>query len=505
LGRAVRGAGWTILTGIGSRVVGLFGTLWLTYFLAPDVQGEVSDAFIVVLTAHQISTFGVAHYLVAQPTSGRDIAWHVTFFHFVLGVIAFSCVIAFRHSFGGLLDAPTMGIYVPGLALAMFLERMTMVPERLLARQLQFKRIGIGRTLGEVAYTAASIAFASLGFGGMAIVYGNILRSVLNFAVLVTAVDRREWLTPTRLSMKTMRPVLKYALPLSVGGFATFASRKWDNLVISSIFGARVAGEYNLAYNLADIPAVQVGEQIGDVLFPSFSQMAPDDRKRALVRSTGLLALIVFPLAVGLGAVAPTVVHALLRPEWHGVAPMLVILSTLSVTRPVGWTIQAYLQASQRSRAAMWLGLAKIAFLLASLVAIGRLTRDPLWACAAVGFAYGLHSLASTWTVSREDGVSMSALLWRCAAPLLATVPMVAAIVGVRHLLSASGSTSSFIGLALELVTGALAYLASALVIARSTAKDFLNLARDGILKRGRGRDPNVADSAVVAASQPEI
>ena len=72
-------------------------------------------------------------------------------------------------------------------------------------------------------------------------------------------------------------------------------------------------GAYNLAYNVADVPAVQVGEQIGDVLLPSFAKLEPAARKAALVRSTGLLALVTFPLAVGLGAIAQPLVDALLR------------------------------------------------------------------------------------------------------------------------------------------------------------------------------------------------
>ena len=113
---------------------------------------------------------------------------------------------------------------------------------------------------------------------------------------------------------------------------------------------------YNLAYNLADVPAIQVGEQVGDVLVPSFARMEPERRPAALLRSLTLLGLVVFPLAVGLGAVAETVVRALLDPRWHPVAPMLMVLSALSVTRPIGWTVTSYLQARQMPRLIMCLG-----------------------------------------------------------------------------------------------------------------------------------------------------
>jgi PST family polysaccharide transporter len=187
---------------------------------------------------------------------------------------------------------------------------------------------------------------------------------------------------------------------------------------------------------------------------------------------------------------------------------MLLLLSALSVVRPVGWTIGAFLQASNRPRAAMWLGLAKIAFLLASLFALGHLTKDPLWACAAVGIAFGLHSLASMYAV-RADGVSMRALLWRCATPLLATVPMYGAIFGVRYLLARAGLERAGALLVIELAVGVLAYVASALVVARATARDLLDLVKDAVRRREATEqgpsEPPMSGRVAARLSQPDV
>src|SRR4051812_44594986 len=87
--KTVRGAGWTILTGIFARAIGLVGTLALTHFLAPDVQGEVSDAYIVVLTVNMFTTLGVLHYLVAKPKdAGPEVGWHITVVHLAIGAVA---------------------------------------------------------------------------------------------------------------------------------------------------------------------------------------------------------------------------------------------------------------------------------------------------------------------------------------------------------------------------------------------------------------------------------
>jgi PST family polysaccharide transporter len=487
-GNAVRGAGWTILTGIFSRALGLVGTLALTHFLAPDVQGEVSDAYIVVLTANMFTTLGVLHYLVAKPKdAGPEVGFHITVVHLTIGAVALALVTLLRDQFGVALNAPNMGMYVPGFAVALFLERMGQIPERILARHMLFRKIGLGRTYSEITYSIVSVLLAMTGMGGMAIVWGNIARSAIYLACMFINCDRREWLQPCKLRREVLRPVFAFGLPLAIGSWASFASRRWDNLVISAMFGPRIVGEYNLAYNLADIPAIQVGEQVGEVLLPSFAHMPPAERKDALIRSTGLLSLVIFPLAVGLGAVAPSLVKTLLRPEWAGVAPMLMVLSALSVTRPFGFTIASYLQASNLPRAAMWLNLSKVAILLGSVVLLGQL--GPLWACVGVGVAFGIQAHASMAVVAQKDAIRIGAFLRPCVGPLLACVPMALAVTGVRIGLAELGLDARGVSLVVELVVGAVTYVLSAFLFARTVTRELLDLVRAAARRRRGGGD----------------
>jgi PST family polysaccharide transporter len=230
-----------------------------------------------------------------------------------------------------------------------------------------------------------------------------------------------------------------------------------------------------------------VGEQIGDVLLPSFAHMTEEQRRSALPRAMGILGLVVFPLAVGLGAVAHTVVAALLDPKWQAVAPMLVILSMLSVTRPVGWVVASYLQAQRRTRAIMILEVTKALGLVVFLLSMGRF--GPLWACAAAGATYGAHAIGSAWVVRRLEGVAIGGLLAPLLGPLLACVPMVAAVLGTRLLLSAQG-VGPKVTLPCEVLAGGVAYVAAALLIAPGLTREMISLIRRALSRRKRPPAP---------------
>ncbi len=487
LGReTVRGALWTVSAGMGARVFGLVGTLVVVRFVSPDDYGSVTMAAVLVMTANQLSTVGLGQYIVSHNAACRRTAFHATVIHVSLGVLAMLAVVVVGNRFGWLLDAPALGRFLPGLALAGLVDRVSFVPERVLVRDLRFAAAGAGRTAGELVYSGTCVALAALGLGPSAVVVGNLARSLVRAAAFVACVDRRDWLQPCRITFRRTREMLRFGIPVALGSLCSFASRRWDNLLVSALFGPGPAGMYNLAYNLADVPAIHVGEQIGDVLLPSFARMEATRRPAALTRSLALLSVVVFPLAVGLGVEAPTLVAALFTARWRPIGPMLVVLSGLSVARPIGWTIASYLQARHLPSPLLALEALKLLVLLLSIITLGA--RSPLWTCACVGLAFGAHAIASLVFVKRLDGVALAPLLASLARVLASCIPMVVAVLLLRAVLGYSLHLPSVLRLLLETLLGAVVYPPSALLFAPSPARDLLARVVDAVRPLPRHR-----------------
>lgn len=484
--KTASGAMWTIAVGLLSRMLGLMGSFILTRFLAPDVYGAVNAAQVVVLTAYFATSLGLGQYIVAHPEADRQSIFTATVLYLGLGPIALGVIYLLRVPIAEYINAPGMVQYLPGLAIAVLLDRLWYIPDRLMVRDMRFREIGIRNTVSDLMYTVASVALAIRGWGGNAIVVATLLRAVLRGVMTVPAVSYREWLTPSPLSREKLREMLRFGVPLNLASLANFGSQKWDNLVMIRLFGERVGGLYNIAWNVADIPASQVGERVGDVLVPSFRKLEPERRKAALVRSLTMLSLLVFPLAVGLGAVAPTLLNdTIFKAEWEPAGPLLAVLSALGVTRPIGWVISSYLQVHGRTRTIMVLEWLKVIAIVGGIAALGA-AGGQLWACAGVGLAFGLHALASLALVRRLDGISYATLLRPLVGPLLACVPLVAAVLAVRYGLRPFHGLPRGARLTSEIVAGGLAFVLSALVVAPRASRDFLGLVKDVIRRRGR-------------------
>jgi PST family polysaccharide transporter len=483
--QAVRGAAWNMALNMVGRAVGLVGTLVITRFLAPETIGEVQVAVVLVTTANYFSLMGLGHYVLSRPEASREETFHSTVMTLAFGALALAVVVLLRGTLAPRFDAPAAARLLPGMALAMALDRLAFVPTRVMLRELRFRTAGSVRTAGEVVFPLVAVGLALRGYGGMALVMANVARSLVRTGLTVALVNPREWLQPSRLSLACTRRILAFGLPNGIAGIAGFAATYWDNLLMARLFGPGELGYYQLAYNLSALPSNQVGEHVGDVLLPSFARLPPERRAPALARSVRLLALIMFPLAFGLAAMAPTIVHTFLSPAWAPVGARVAVLAVLSAVYPLGFAVHSYLNAINRPRLVMWLSLARTVVLLSIMTVLGKLG-GPLWACAGVGVAFGGYSLAGLALACRLGGVRAAPVLVGLVPPLAACAPMVAAVLGTRWALLAAGVHPGVLHVGLELLVGGVAFVAAAWVLTPALSREFVDVVNTALLGRQR-------------------
>lgn len=474
--RTIRGIAWTLPTSLASRAVGLVGSLILARYLAPADYGEVTAAGIATVAAGTLANFGVGVFLVSTPHVSRAEVFHATSWFLATGVAAMAILWALSGPIGAWSGAPGLERFVPIFVLSTLLDRAVYVPERMLVRKLRFGRISLSGAFADLAYTGVSLAGAVLGAGAMAIAWGNLARSALRSAALLPAVDWREWLEPHRLRLSTMSRIVGYGAKVSAAAVPTFAMRRLDNLLVSRYFGPGVMGAYNYAYNLADAPAVAVGEQMSDVVGASFPHMQREERAAALVRACTGTALVMFPLACGLAAVAPTVVQTFFDGRWPDIGTMLVILSVLSASRPLALLLVSYLYACGRPRLVLWMEWSSLVAILGAISTVGRIGTS--WTCGSVGAVFILRTLLGMWMVRRRDGIPISSFVLPLARPLVVCAAMVAAIVLLRPNLPGLLPPAR---LAIEVALGGAVYLGGVLVVFPSCSRETVGAIRSAL------------------------
>jgi PST family polysaccharide transporter len=489
--KAAAGFLWTTGANVGSRLLTIISTFILTRFLAPEVQGEFNLAYVFVNTMGYATALGVGQYVAAHPEEGRETVFHGTIMVLIAGLIVCTVCLLGDQTVARLVNVQGMAQYVPGLVLSHYIDRLGWLPRYILVRDLRFRIVGLRVALGEVSFAASGVALAYFGWGGFALVGANIVRSVVALAVLTYFTSWRDWLMPCRFALSTALKILRFGMPINVANLFNLGASSWDNAFMGWRFGEGTVGVYNQAYRIAELPATNVGEQINDVLVPTFARLDDAERrKRGFFRAASLMALLVFPMALGLGAIAPTMVEVLYPESYAGVAPFLIILATLSISRSIGVLAGGFLQVVKRTRVFMLIDGILVVLVLGLMWFFSRW--GAAWSAVAVGIAFTI----SVWLLLRTlrpEGITVTAVVLAVLPPLLACIPMVAAVQGMRHLLLSLG-VPGVVRLLAELATGGIVYVGAALLIAPTVSRDFIALGK-GVIQRRRARKDGDSDA----------
>jgi PST family polysaccharide transporter len=154
---------------------------------------------------------------------------------------------------------------------------------------------------------------------------------------------------------------------------AWFTYQNADFLVTGRVLGQAALGAYGFAWTITSLPVEKITTLVIGVT-PSILARAQDDRvlmRRYVKALTEGLALITFPLALGVALVASDFVPVVLGEKWRGVILPLQVLSLYMSVRSVTPLIAPVLNVSGASRHVMWNSLASavvmpIAFIIGS-------------------------------------------------------------------------------------------------------------------------------------------
>ena len=245
------------------------------------------------MTANWLSIWGFGQYAVVKGrgADAAEVTWHATVAYIVLGAISLGLVALF----GGRLDAVLRRAARRRLR-PRHGARAVHPPARRDARARadapdEVPRVGHrDRRSASCPTPSSALSLAALGLRRL-VDRDRQHRAVDRrwWSILVRAAGFASWATPTQAAVGAVQGHAARSASRSASRASRTAPRATGTTSRSrtSSVPARL-GAYNMAYNLADIPAIQVGEQIALVLMPSMAELpprAPAARARARERA----------------------------------------------------------------------------------------------------------------------------------------------------------------------------------------------------------------------------
>ena len=453
----------------------------LTRLLTPEDYGIIAMGLALVVFFMIFNNFGIGPALVRHENPTESL-W-ATAFWTNMGVGVTLALLAY---FGaGLVAAlymePRVEPVVEALAVVLVLHCAVITPTSLMQRNLQFGPLAGVQLAAQLGGSAVAIAAALMGAGVWALVFEQLAHHVIK-------TGSTWWFARPPIRLTFNWPELKRVLPFSLNLLATdftgYVARNADNFIIGRYLGASALGFYSRAYQIMLVPLQVLVRGAGSTLFPALSSIQ-DDKARlgaAYLRGVQAIALIAFPMMLGVAALSGPFVRFAFGETWAETAPILSILAPVGALQCVTATRGSILMA---------VGRADILFywaLLANSVAVVSFMIGVNWGVEGVATAFLIASAVmftpamaiALWKV--DLGVVD---LYRRLGPIMVASLVMAACVWAASRALDMQNAPDYVQLLACIPLGGAVYGALIYWLDRAASQEMMRLGM-GLLRRGR-------------------
>jgi len=465
--RVVRGAGFTF-AGILSRTLITLGSVAiLARLLSPADFGYIAMATVITELAALFGNFGFAGVLIQKRVVSRLQMDTVFWASAAIGLALTFAVLLISHTSTWLFREPIAGEILRILSIAFVLNGVLVVHGALISRLMHFQADFWIELISIFSRAAIAVLLAWNGFGVWSLVYGALAGALIRAVLLFLVIP---YWPRLRFDLAYLRSTWKTNSSYFAGGFLFYANSNFDLLLIGRSLGATALGFYQNARSLTDEVRYRMAIPLQRVLFPAFSTLQDNAARlqASVLRSGRLLAAIVFPVGIGIAAVADELVPVLYGEKWLAMIPVLKMLGISTAIKASTAIVTPVFNAKNR------VGLALKYNVVGTLITLTSVFFALPWGINGVAIAIALSS-AYSFLVCRI-GFGLIGLGWPGLASMLAAPGFAAGMMWILIETSRATFTNEPTHIGEKLIThiilGALIYIAILLFSSRSIRAD---------------------------------
>lgn len=453
MGRVLlRGSVLSYGTFLGSKILLYVATLILARLLAPRDFGLVGLGLLVISFLDVISDLGIPEALVYRQDAGEAENGEVFTLSQVAGIAFFLLTWLLAPVAASFFHDARLEPMVRLLGFTFPLAALGDVHVTLLQKDFHFGRRYLPDLALAVVKGSVSVLLALHGLGYWSLVWGQLAGMAARAVVAWLALP---WLPHFAFRRSTAHAILAFGAHLSLVNILGVLLYNGDYLIVGRVLGASALGVYTLAYTLPQMVTINLVVALSAVVFPAYARVQGDARAlrdgyRSVLTYT---AWLLFPVALGMFAITPALVHTLYRTVWYGAIPVMQALSLYGLLYSLGWNAGDIFKAMGRPDILWKIALFHVCLLLPALL-LGALLRGIVGVALAHVAVAVPYCVVRFWVTGRILHLRLSHILGPLAAPGLASLFMVLAVLSIGLV-----SLPPTLLLMVQIVVGALLYV----------------------------------------------
>lgn len=346
--KTVKGVVWSSIERFSTQGVQFLIMIIMARLLTPKDYGLIGMLAIFLAVAQSLIDSGFSQALIRK--QDRTDVDNSTVFYFNIVVSSALYLILFIAApfVADFYNQPELTSVMRVVCLGVILNSLAVVQRALLTVRIDFKTQAKASLSAAVISGCIGIVLAYCGFGVWSLVVQQLLNLSVNTLLLWIF---SKWRPIAVFSWKSFHELFAFGSKLLASGLLDTLYRNIYPIVIGKLFSASSLGHYTRAQQFSEFPSSNVTGIIQRVTYPILCGIQDEtERLEAVYRKfLKLSAFIIFPLMIGMSAVARPFIDIVLGTQWGFCGQLLQIICFAMMWYPIHAINLNLLQVKGRS------------------------------------------------------------------------------------------------------------------------------------------------------------
>lgn len=275
------------------------------------------------------------------------------------------------------------------LSISLFFSTMNMIPNAILYKSKEFKKLGLRSIVIALISSVLTIALALLGFKYYAIVLNSVISALLAFIWNYKSVQLK---LRFKFDISSVIKIKEFSSFQFAFNLVNYFSRNLDNLLISKIMGVVALAYYDKAYKLMLYPVGNLTQVITPVLHPILSEHQDDKHYifTQYMKVVKILSLMGVFLSTYCLFAAEEIILIMFGDQWIKAVPCFRLLALSVWPQMVTASTGSIFQSLGNTRLLFLTGNINSVITIIAII-IGVSYKNLIIVAACVAIAYNLH------------------------------------------------------------------------------------------------------------------
>lgn len=356
--KVTKGLFWTFSEKVLANGVSFIVSLLLARLILPEEYGLIALITIFVNISNVFVESGFGNALI-QKKNADDIDFHTVFwFEVALSIIIYLILFVSAPWIANFYGEPELIEILRIYGIAVVLGSIKNVQHAYVSKNMEFRLFFFSTLGGTLASAAVGISMAYLGFGVWALVAQVLMNSFIDSVVLFVKI---KWKPRFRFSYERLKSLYSYGWKLLATGVLSTLYNNLYGLIIGKIFNTEQLALYNKGNSFPTLISNNVTGPIQSVTFPTLSLIQSDKKRLKSATKTTLImtTYVLWPLILGMAAVATPMITVLITERWLDCVVFLQINAIATLFWPISSANGQLINAVGRSGLSLKLDVIK--------------------------------------------------------------------------------------------------------------------------------------------------